>query len=240
MFQQRFAHEQCAAGNRTAVKNKSTGRPATPNLLDPSTLGQRLRTARKQLGWTLAQVAERSDVSITTISRAERGQLALGYENVAALAHALNLDMGTLFSSEYAAPPSPEGPIVTRAGEGVSYRGLSFTYEFLATQASGKPINPVLGTIHARAVNGPEDFARHAGVEFVYVLSGEIEVHFEHGEKVRLGRGDSLYFDSRIGHAYITVSRQLGKVIGVITAESKHMVRARQGHDTQAEGEHQG
>jgi transcriptional regulator with XRE-family HTH domain len=213
------------------VKKGPSGPAVATNPLDPATLGQRLRTARKRLGWTLAQVAERSHVSITTISRAERGQLALGYEKVAALAQALQLDMGTLFSGDHAAAASRQGPVVTRAGQGVSYRGLSFTYEFLATQARGKPINPVLGTIHARAVNGPEDFARHAGVEFVYVLSGTIEVHFENGDKVRLARGDSLYFDSRIGHAYVTVSRPLGKVIGVITTESRHMASARRGRD---------
>lgn len=216
------------------MHDKIPRRRPTPHLLDPLALGQRLRTARKQLGWTLAQVSERCGVSITTISRAERGQLALGYENVTALAQALQLDMGALFSDEYASPVPQEGPVVTRAGEGVSYRGLSFTYEFLATAATGKPVNPVLGTIHARSFNGPQDFARHAGVEFVYVLSGEIEVHFENGDKVRLKRGDSLYFDSRIGHAYITVSKQLGRIIGVITAESHHMALARQGHETPA------
>lgn len=213
------------------VKSKPTQAAAAPNLLSPEALGVRLRTARKQRGWTLVQVAERSKVSITTISRAERGQLALGYENVAALAQALQLDIGTLFSHEYDEPPPKQGPVVTRAGEGVAYKGLSFTYEFLATSVRGKPINPVLGTIHARKINGPEDFSRHCGVEFIYVLSGEIEVHFETGEVASLGKGDSLYFDSRIGHAYISVSKQLAKIVGVITAESDHMVLARQGHD---------
>lgn len=217
------------------MKNKPA-RATAPNQLDPLTLGQRLRSTRKRLGWTLAQVAERSGVSITTISRAERGQLALGYENVASLAQALQLDIGTLFSPESVAGAPPAGPIVTRAGRGVSYRGHAFTYEFLATAAGGKPIHPILGTIHARAVNGPGDFARHAGVEFVYVLSGRIEVHFENGDKVRLGRGDSLYFESRIGHAYVSVGRQPGKVIGVTTAESRHMVRAHQGREATGPG----
>lgn len=210
------------------MKDNNPHHPRAPSLMDPAKLGNRLRTARKQLGWTLVQLAARSNVSITTISRAERGQLSLGYENVAALGQALQIDIGTLFSGDYAASMSHQGPVVTRAGEGMVYRGPSFTYEFLATSVAGKPINPVLGTIHARKVNGPKDFAKHAGVEFVYVLTGEIEVHFESGEKVHLKKGDSLYFDSRIGHAFVTVSRQLAKVIGVITAESNHMALARQ------------
>ena len=55
--------------------------------------------------------------------------------------------------------------------------------------------------MRARRIHGPEDFVRHTGEEFAYVLSGEIEVHFDNGEVVHLARGDSLYFDSRMGHA---------------------------------------
>ncbi|WP_019573029.1 helix-turn-helix domain-containing protein [Curvibacter lanceolatus] len=209
--------------------------PSQQNALDRDTFGQRLRQARKQKGWTLAQVAERSGVSITTISRAERGQLALGYDNFAALGQALQMDMGSMFAKadDATAPqqpaPSPlqQGPVLTRAGQGVVYQGPAFAYEFLGTQAVGKKMIPTLGTVHARRITGPQDFARHPGEEFVYVLSGAIEVHFEDGQCLPLSRGDSLYFDSRLGHAYVSVSRQLAKVIGVVTDESGLMREAR-------------
>lgn len=201
--------------------------PAGPPTLDRATFGRRLRAARKELGWTLSDLAERSGVSMTTISRAERGQLALGYENFSALARALQMDMSAMFAEAGVAARPFAGPVLTRAGQGVLYRGLSFSYEFLGTTAVGKQMSPVLGTVHARAINGPEDFARHPGEEFVYVLTGSIDVHFDTGEVVRLEKGDSLYFDSRIGHAYVSVSRHLAKVIGVITSESSHMKQAR-------------
>ncbi|WP_429556550.1 helix-turn-helix domain-containing protein [Paraburkholderia youngii] len=198
--------------------------------LAPDELGKRLRTARKRLGWTLQQLGEKSGVSITTISRAERGQLALGYENLAALGLALDVDLSALVSKDQDETGRATGPVVTRSGEGVAYKGLSFTYEFLAAGVTGKPFEPVLGTIHAREFNGEADYARHLGHEFVYVVTGEIEVYFETGEKVRLNKGDSLYFNSRIGHAYVTVSKQLAKVVGAITNESDQIAFARQGH----------
>ncbi|VTU26487.1 HTH-type transcriptional regulator PuuR [Variovorax sp. PBL-E5] len=204
-------------------------RDAEPNMLDRETFGKRLRTARKEFGWTLARLAELSGVSITTISRAERGQLALGYENFAALGRALQMDMNAMFAGAGIQPAQLDGPVVTRAGKGVVYRGLSFAYEFLGTEVAGKQMSPVVGTVHARHIHGPEDFARHAGEEFAYVLSGEIDVHFDNGEVVRLARGDSLYFDSRIGHAYVSVSRQLAKIVGVTTSESSFMQSARAG-----------
>ena len=60
-------------------------RAGVANTLDRVTFGKRLRSARKQFGWTLARLAALSGVSITTISRAERGQLALSYEKFSAL-----------------------------------------------------------------------------------------------------------------------------------------------------------
>ena len=202
--------------------------------LDRVTFGRRLRAARKKFGWTLAEVAERSGISLPTISRAERGQLALSYEKFSALAHALKLDIGTLFSEAGRPGPQAWGPVVTRAGQGVAYRGLAFTYEFLATSAAGKRMSPILGTVHARRIEGPEDFSRHDGEEWVYVLAGALEVHFETGEVVRLARGDSLYFDSRIAHAYISTSRQLARIAGVCTSESSEMQAARAGVSQEA------
>ncbi|MES2937197.1 MAG: XRE family transcriptional regulator [Pseudomonadota bacterium] len=207
---------------------QNSQRAGEAHTLDRETFGRRLRSARKKYGWTLSDVAQRSGVSVPTISRAERGQLALSYEKFSALARALKMDMSDMFSDANAQGTDLQGPIVTRAGKGVAYRGLAFTYEFLATQATGKQMSPILGTVHARALNGPEDFARHEGEEFVYVLNGSLDVHFETGEVMRLARGDSLYFDSRIGHAYVSTSRQLARTIGATTSESSQMRFARE------------
>jgi transcriptional regulator with XRE-family HTH domain len=220
---------------KTALKqgNPTQGSPAA-HTLDRLTFGKRLRAARKQFGWTLAELAERSDVSITTISRAERGQLALSYEKFSALGRALRMDMGAMFSEAGATAKPFQGPVITRAGEGVVYRGVSFSYEFLGTSAAGKQMSPILGTVHARRMEGPEDFVRHPGEEFVYVLAGSIDVHFDTGQVVRLDKGDSLYFDSSIGHAYTTVSRQLARIVGVTSSESSMLVQARRTRDVQA------
>lgn len=149
-------------------------RAGVANTLDRATFGKRLRSARKQFGWTLARLAALSGVSITTISRAERGQLALSYEKFSALGSALRVDMGSIFA-EAGVPARPfAGLLLTRSGQGVVYRGQSFSYEFIGTSAVGKEMHPVLGTVHARRVEGPDDFARHPGEEFVHVLSGAI------------------------------------------------------------------
>jgi transcriptional regulator with XRE-family HTH domain len=187
----------------------------------------RLRQTRKQLGWTLQKVSDASGVSVTTISRAERGQLALGYDNISALSRALEMDMGAMFSGDKAQPAPFDGPVVTRAGTGVRYDGLTVSYEFLSTTAPGKQMSPVVATINLRAITSPSDFVRHDGEEFVYVVSGSLEAHFETGEKVKLSRGDSIYFNSRVGHAYISTSRALAKIVGVMTEANADTRRMR-------------
>jgi transcriptional regulator with XRE-family HTH domain len=196
--------------------------------LDRTAFGKRVRAARKAFGWTLMQVAQASGISTTTISRAERGQLALSYEKFSALARALRMDLAAMFSETGNTTAKLEGPLVTRDGEGVSYRGIAFEYQFLTTQASGKQMSPILGTVHARKIHGPQDFARHEGEEWIYLLSGTVEVHFEDGRVIELAKGDTLYFDSRIGHAYISTSRAAARTIGACTSESGAMKAARQ------------
>jgi transcriptional regulator with XRE-family HTH domain len=212
------------------IRETTSAMPAAdPHALDRVTFGERLRAVRKQFGWTLAEVAEKSGVSITTISRAERGQLALTYEKLSALGRTLRMDMGGMFTDAGANTTSLNRPLVTRADQGVTYRGPALSYQFLNTQAVGKQMNPILATIHARKFNGPEDYSRHDGEEFVYVLEGTVDVYFERGDVLRLARGDTLYFDSRIGHAYVTVSRRAARVVGACTSESSLMRSARDG-----------
>jgi mannose-6-phosphate isomerase-like protein (cupin superfamily) len=152
----------------------------------------------------------------------------LSYEKFSALARALQMDLAAMFSEAGATSKQFGGPVVTRAGKGVIYRGEAFAYEFLTTQAIGKQMIPILATVYARKINGQEDFVRHPGEEFMYILSGKVEVHFEDGRTVKLGKGDTLYIDSRIGHAYMSTSRQPARTIGACTSESSVMKFARE------------
>ena len=49
---------------------------------------------------------------------------------------------------------------------------------------------------------------RHPGEEFSYVLEGELDFHSELYAPVRLRAGDSIYFDSEMGHAYLKATVQ--------------------------------
>lgn len=174
-----------------------------PPQLDHQTVGARLRDARKSRGLTLAQLSERSGIAVSTISKAERGDIALTYDKFAALTHALALDFDTMFGR-----PAPAGamtPSFTPAGQQMVYDTPNYAYGMLANDLTGKRMVPVRGRIHARKLSDFADYIRHSGEEFVFVLSGELELRFENGHAYRLGAGDSLYFDSAVGHVYLSL-----------------------------------
>lgn len=57
------------------------------------------------------------------------------------------------------------------------------------------------------------DFIRHPGEEFAYILEGEVEFCTELYAPMRLRAGDTLYFDSEMGHAYLKASDAPCRVI---------------------------
>lgn len=69
--------------------------------------------------------------------------------------------------------------------------------------------------VRARSVDEFDHWSQHRGEEFVYVLSGAIEIHTEHYAPFRLGRGESAYFDSSMRHLYISVSPEDAHVLSV-------------------------
>jgi transcriptional regulator with XRE-family HTH domain len=191
--------------SRPASNPSQPAPPPRPAPVDHQAVGARLREARKARELTLVQLSERSGVAVSTISKAERGEIALTYDKFAALAGALQLDLSAVFS------PRPAGrmaPAFTAWGGQVVYDTPNYEYGMLAGQLAAKRMVPMLARIHARSVKDFSDYIRHGGEEFVFVLRGSLEVHFEDGRVFALNPGDSLYFDSAVGHTYVSTGKE--------------------------------
>jgi transcriptional regulator with XRE-family HTH domain len=181
--------------------------------IDHKAVGARLREARKEKGLTLMQLSSRSGIAVSTISKAERGDIALTYDKFAALAHALGIDFDTIFGKRERTITGPMEPSLTRSGEQMTYDTPLYEYGMIANDLTGKRMVPVRGRIHARSLGDFPDFIRHSGEEFLFVLDGELELRFENGKVYKLSRGDSLYFDSAVGHAYISIGEEDADVL---------------------------
>lgn len=55
------------------------------------------------------------------------------------------------------------------------------------------------------------------------VLAGKLQLQFEDGQSFVLARGNSLYFNSAIGHVYLSASKQDAEVL--VTCVDGHGAR---------------
>lgn len=196
-----------------------TKRPRrAPASLDRERVGERLRALRKAGGHTLKQLSQRSGVALSTLSKIELGQISVSYEKLAAAAHALDVDIAQLFDARAAAAPHARGTVVVRStlADSPHYDGDNYDYRMLATTFPARRMTPIVGTIVARERSQFPDYIRHAGQEFVMVLSGKVRILFENGEEVELSRQESAYFDSGVGHIYLSVGRTDAQVMVVM------------------------
>jgi quercetin dioxygenase-like cupin family protein len=78
-------------------------------------------------------------------------------------------------------------------------------------------------TVKARSVPPAADWSTHPGEEYVLVLSGAVELHTEHYAPVRLGAGDSAYFDSLMKHCYVAASEEPPRLISISLSGSSDL-----------------
>jgi len=84
---------------------------------------------------------------------------------------------------------------------------------------------PVLTSIRAKTVAEFGDLVRHTGEEYIYVLDGRIEVHTEFYDPVVLEKGESIYIDSQMGHAYIVAEGcEEATVLGVCSSADESLM----------------
>lgn len=174
-------------------------------------LGNALRAIRRRLDLSLTEVAARTGLAISTLSKVENNQLSLTYDKLLQLSEGLEVDISAFFATE-PATSGPAYPVVTarrsisRKNDGLVVQTANYDYRYVCTELTRKAMVPIVITIRARSLIQFPLLSRHAGEEFVYVLQGHVLVHTEYYEPAELGPGDSMYLDSTMGHAFLTVS----------------------------------
>lgn len=167
-----------------------------------SPLPRKVRRLRHDAGLTLQQLSDRCGISVSTLSKIEKGQLSPTYEKIAALAQGLRIQVGELFNDDGDA--APKGRLtVTRKGDGTPHETAQYNYEMLCAGLANKQFVPLLTTVKARSIREFPALLQHKGEEFIYVLSGRLTVHTEFYKSIELAAGDSCYFDSAMGHACV-------------------------------------
>ncbi|MFV3292069.1 helix-turn-helix domain-containing protein [Pseudomonas sp. NY11955] len=181
--------------------------PAALPLLDRAVVGQRLRQVRKARQMTLKQLSEASGVPLSTLSKMELAQVSVSYEKLAAAARALNVDIAQLFrASGTVNAPVPVTVVVDSLPAAAGYSTGTYDYHPIAGDFPERRMTPAYARIIARERGQFDDFIRHPGQEFALVLSGRVRIEFETGEAVSIGPQETAYFDSQVGHIYLSES----------------------------------
>jgi len=186
-----------------------------------SEVGKRLRTLRKADQLTLAELAARSGVSVSSISKIENGALSPTLDVILKLCDGLSVTIGELVTGadeSQARQTAPNSRFATAyRGEGALISTPNYDYLYLCPDVKNKLMVPIHATVKASSMTQFGELFRHGGEEFLYVLDGEIEVHSEFYETVRLTRGDGVYLDSAMGHAYVSAGDGDAEVLCICT-----------------------
>lgn len=168
-------------------------------------------------GLSLRALSARAGLPYSTLSKLENGKMALTYDKLIRLAQALNVDLKDIIAAEdeVSAPIAVGRRSVNRAGEEPEAQSDCHAHHYPAAELLGKMMIPIIIDVRARSVEELGGLVRHAGEEYLYVLCGEMELHSDLYAPLPLGRGDSVYFDSGMAHAYVRTGPEKCTVLSV-------------------------
>ena len=179
-------------------------------------LGDRVRALRLERQWTLEELAVRSRVSRSSLSKIERDEVSPTYDVIQRVAQGFDVPVVEFFSAAQS-PHVVARRAVSKADELEIHQGQGYLYQLLCNELSTKKMLPYLATIKARSIEEAGGYVHHAGEEFLFVLSGQITFFTEHYAPVALDPGDSIYIDSHMGHACVSRSKTSAKVLWIVT-----------------------
>ncbi len=176
-------------------------------------LAQRIRSMRLDRRLTLEEVASRTGLTRSWLSKVENFRVTPSLPALGKIAEALGVSVAELVVGLDAKPAL----VVVRKQERKRVdrersRKNTTVYESLAHKRPNRAMDPFLLTV-------PPGVARdkalaHEGEEFLMVQSGFVEFEYD-GEKYALRAGDSLYFDANVPHRLINRYRRPAVVLCV-------------------------
>lgn len=161
-------------------------------------IGRELKRARETLGLTIADLARQAGLSAGMLSKIENGATSPSLGSLQALAQALQIPLTSLFKGydetrSATFVPAGQGLAIERRGTPAGHQ-----YRLLGHTPHGDlMVEPYLITLTAESDVFP--IFQHEGLEFLYMLEGEVV--YRHGRRTfRMLPGDSLFFEADAPH----------------------------------------
>jgi len=180
-------------------------------------IGREVRAHRRQHSMTVADLAERTGLSIGMLSKIENGNTSPSLTTIQLLANALSIPITSLFRSF----EESRLAVHTKADEGVELEraGTRAGHQYnllghIGSNASGVTVEPYLITLSTKADVFPT--FQHEGIETIYMLEGEVD--YRHGDDVYpLKPGDTLFFDADAPHGPENLFKLPARYLSIIS-----------------------
>ena len=171
---------------------------------------RRLRELRTEQGLTLAEVAARAAIDVSTLSRLESGKRRLALDHIPALACALGVTADDLLSA-----PAAQDPRVR--GRPQRHAGLTI-WPLTRRGASGLHAHRVLVSPSRRVP--PDPLPVHEGHDWIYVLQGQMRLLLGESDLV-IGPGEVVEFTTWTPHWFGAVKEAV-ELILILGPEGAH------------------
>jgi len=159
-------------------------------------VGPRIKQARRRRGWTLKQLAGRTQFTPSFLSQVERGVASPSIASLQRIAEALAIP------AFYLLLDTGEGSPVVRSAERrlIKYPGVAVAYELLCPPASAT-LEVAIASLPPGVASSSE-FLSHDGEECVLVLTGFMQAMLAESSYL-LTKGDSIFLNSLVPHYYL-------------------------------------
>lgn len=179
-------------------------------LIDFERLGQRLAQLRDAHNWTLDELSARSGMSVSYLSRIEHGSRQPSLETLSVLAQVFGVPLSVLFEED-------DIPCAVIRGDDAPVRmGNDLTYTLLSRRGQHMTMQAIRVTVPPQGIKTYS----HAGEEWIYVLSGQLELTYN-DEHHTLNAGDSAHFSAYIEHQFSGSLEQITEVL-IVASVAKH------------------
>lgn len=179
-------------------------------------VGQRLRALREDRGLSIRSLAQKSRLSVNTLSLIENGRTSPSVATLQQLAGALAVPMTAFF--ETGTPPNRL--VYTKSGK---RRAISFTHGILENLGGGlinSTAEPFFVKLAPNASSGSQPIV-HTGYEFVFCLKGRIVYRIE-DRTYLLEPGDSLLFESHLPHQWQNIESKHSEFLLLLCPSDAH------------------
>jgi transcriptional regulator with XRE-family HTH domain len=177
-------------------------------------LGRILREHRRQRGWTLETMSQRTGLAPSTLSKVENNQMSLSFDTLVRVADGLGISFEALFNPGGATLAGARRA-VTRRGEGTRFATPQYDYVVHGAELQTKRMIPLWMKVKARRPEDIAELSRHVGEEYVYVVDGRVTVLTDQYAPLSLEAGESVYFDSGMGHGFLSESKQDATILSI-------------------------